>query len=58
MGAFIYRYPPTALTVQGWLADEVADNQETTYEPVTCLAYSQVHLVNRPTGRVLGNDDK
>ena len=44
--------------MQGWFADEVGDNEETTYEPVTCLACSQVHLVNRVTGRVLGNDDE
>jgi hypothetical protein len=44
--------------VQGWFADEVGDNEETTYELVTCLACSQVHLVNRVTGRILGNDDE
>jgi hypothetical protein len=58
MGAFIYRCPTTALDVQGWFADEVADNEETTYEPVTCLACSQVHLVNRATRKVLGQDDE
>jgi hypothetical protein len=42
--------------VQGWFADEVGDDEETGYETVTCLACSQVHLVNRATGRVLGND--
>jgi hypothetical protein len=58
MGAFIYRCPTTALKVQGWFADEVADDEETIYEPVTCLACSQVHLVNRVTGKVLGQDDE
>jgi hypothetical protein len=50
MGAFIYRCPTTALNV---FADE-----ETAYETVTCLACSQVHLLNRLTGRVLGQDDE
>jgi len=58
MGALIYRCPTTALNVQGWFADEVGDDEETTYEPVTCLACAQVHLVNRVTGGVLGNDDE
>jgi len=52
MGVFIYRCPTTALNVQGRFADEVADDEETAYD---C---SQVHLVNRATGRVLGNDDE
>jgi hypothetical protein len=58
MGAFTYRCPTTALNVQGWFADEVGDNEETAYETVTYLACSQVHLVNRDTGRVFGNDDE
>lgn len=58
MNAFIYRCPTTALNVQGWFADEVGDDEETAYETVTCLACSQVHLVNRATGKVLGQDDE
>jgi hypothetical protein len=58
MGAFIYRCPTTALNVQGWFADEVADDEEMTYEPVTCLACNRVHLVNRVTGKVLGPVDE
>ena len=57
MGAFIYRCPTTALNVQGWFADEVADD-DTAYETVTCLACRQVHLVHRATGKVLGDDDE
>jgi hypothetical protein len=58
MGAFLYRCPTSGLNVQGWFADEVGDEDETTYETVTCLACSQVHLVNRSTGKVLGSDDR
>jgi hypothetical protein len=57
MAAFIYRCPTTALNVQGWFTDEVADD-ETAYETVTCPACSRVHLVNRATGRALGQDDE
>jgi hypothetical protein len=52
MAAFLYRCPTTGLNVQGWFADE-----KTTYETVTCLACTQVHLINRLTGKVLGSDD-
>jgi hypothetical protein len=58
MAAFLYRCPTTALNVQGWFADEVGDDDETTYETVTCLACRQVHLVDRLTSRVLGSDDR
>jgi hypothetical protein len=58
MAAFLYRCPTTGLNVQGWFADEVGDNEETTYETVTCLASTQVRLVNRLTGGVLGSDDR
>jgi hypothetical protein len=30
MGAFLYRCPTTGLNVQGWIADEVGDDEETT----------------------------
>jgi hypothetical protein len=58
MAAFLYRCPTTGLNVQEWFADEVGDDEETTYETVTCLACAQVHLVNRSTGKVLGSDDR
>jgi hypothetical protein len=45
------------LKVQAWFADEVTDDEETVYETVTCLACSQGHLVNRVTGKVLGQAD-
>jgi hypothetical protein len=57
MGASLYRCPTTGLNVQGWFADEVDDEEEMTYDTVTCLACTQVHLVNRSTGKVLGSDD-
>jgi hypothetical protein len=58
MAALIYRCPATGTKVQAWFADDVSANEGETYEPVTCLACSQVHLVNRLTGRTLGEDDE
>jgi hypothetical protein len=43
--------------VQGWSADEVGDDEDTTCETVTCLACRQVHFVSRSTRKVLGSDD-
>ena len=57
MGAFIYRCPTMGLNVQGWFADEVTANEGDNYETVTCLACRQVHLVNRDTGRTLGDEE-
>ena len=54
MAAFLYRCPNTALNVQGWVADDPTEGKAETYEPVTCTACTQVHLVNPKTGKVLG----
>jgi hypothetical protein len=55
MVAFLYRCPITGLNVQGWSADEAGDDEDTTYETATRLACRQAHLVNRSTGKVLGD---
>jgi hypothetical protein len=44
------------MNVQAWFADDVSANNGETYESLTCAACSQVHLVNRATGKTLGND--
>jgi hypothetical protein len=58
MAPFLYRCPNTGLKVQGWIADEPADDDAETYESITCLACAQVHLVNPTTGRVIGEADE
>ena len=55
---FIYRCPATGLKVQGLFADEVPMNKSDTYEAVTRLACTRVHLVNRSTGKTLDEDDE
>jgi hypothetical protein len=42
--------------VQGFFADEVPPKQTETYEPVTCVLCTRVHLVNRSTGKTLGEE--
>ena len=52
---FIYRCPNTGLNVQGFVADDPGD--DTSYQPVACLACRDVHLVNARTGKLVGADD-
>jgi hypothetical protein len=54
MAPFLYRCPNTGLNVQGWFADNASEEDEDTYETVTCLACTRAHLINRSTGKVLG----
>jgi hypothetical protein len=58
MATFVYRCPTTGLNVQGWFADDPSGDKDEVYETVKCLACTQVHLINRLTGRVLGGDDE
>jgi hypothetical protein len=58
MFAFVYRCPSTGLNVQGWFTDEPAANETDSYETVKCLACNQLHLINRATGKTIGQDDE
>lgn len=59
MTSFLYRCPKTGQMVQGWSADDRADDgaDTTTYEAVQCLACSAIHLINRSTGKIAGRVD-
>lgn len=50
---FLFRCPITGSEVQGFLAQETPSEDPNSFEPVTCLACGQVHLVNFKTGKVL-----
>lgn len=58
MPSFIYRCPATGLNVQGWVADDPNEDEAETYEALTFMACTRVHLVNPKTGKVLGADDE
>ena len=45
------------MNVQHWLDDD-QDGPENEYEVITCLACTRLHLVNRKTGKLLGQDDE
>jgi hypothetical protein len=58
MSTFIYRCPLTGLKVQGFVAEEIGENE---FVSLTCLACTGVHLVNPTSAKVVGahdNDDK
>ena len=55
MATFVYRCPNTGKKVQGFLAEQAAD--EDAYDTITCFACRRVHFVNQLTGKVLGEDD-
>jgi hypothetical protein len=45
------------MNVQGWVADDPSGNEGEVYETVTCLGCTRFHLINRSTGKVLGDDE-
>jgi hypothetical protein len=55
---FIYRCPTTGLNIQGLFADAAAADDAETYESVSCPVCTRLHLVNRTTGRTLGDDSE
>jgi hypothetical protein len=57
MATFLYRCPNTGMRVQGWVADDPTERPDNSYDAVTCVACTQMHLVNPKTGKVLGQDD-
>ncbi len=54
MVPFIYRCPTTGLNVQGLFADKVPAKETDTFEPITCVVCTRVHLINRSTGKIIG----
>lgn len=52
-----FRCPATGLNVQYELDDDEG-TPENQYEAITCLACTKIHLVNRKTGKLLGQDDE
>jgi hypothetical protein len=53
MPPFVYRCPNTGLNVEGWVADNPVDRDDT-YEAIPCTICTRLHLVNPKSGKVLG----
>jgi len=58
MPKHIFRCAGTGLNVQVWLPDEAPTVHADSYEAVTCPACARVHLVNKTTGKTLGDKEK
>jgi hypothetical protein len=54
----IFRCTQTSMNVQVWLPDGAPADRLDSYEAVTCPACSRLHLVNKTTGKMLGDKDK
>jgi hypothetical protein len=58
MPAFVCTCPLTKLDIRYCLDDVKKDDvSDTEYEAVTCKACAKVHLINRKTGKLLGQED-
>ena len=58
MSNFVFICPSTNLNVQHWRDDDDEDVSDNEYEAVTCKACARLHLINRKTGKVLGQVDE
>jgi hypothetical protein len=56
MGHFVFRCPATGFKVQHQLDDD-PDVSENEYGAIICPACTRIHLVNRKTGKLLGQGD-
>jgi hypothetical protein len=54
MPTMVFLCPNTGTRVQGWFAGDGCEHDGDTYEPLSCLACGQVHMVNPRTGKILG----
>lgn len=58
MAKLIFRCVQTGMNVQVWLPDAEPTDQADSYEAVTCPACTRLHLVNKSTGKILGDKEK
>ena len=58
MAKLIFRCVGTGMNVQVWLPEEAPTDRADSYESVNCPACTRLHLVNRITGKILGDKEK
>ena len=58
MENLIFRCAPTGLNVQVGLPDEPPSDRTDSYEAVACPACGRVHLINKATGKMLGDKER
>ena len=55
MENLVFRCPQSRSNVQVWLPEFAQPEGIDSYEAVTCPACARVHLINRKTGKMLGD---
>jgi hypothetical protein len=58
METLVFRCTRTGSNVQVWLPKAPTPDRDDSYEAVTCPACARVHLVNKMTGKTLGEKEK
>jgi hypothetical protein len=58
MTNLILRCVQTGLKVRVWLPETAPTGRADSYEAVTCPACARIHLVNKTTGKMLGDKEK
>jgi hypothetical protein len=58
MAHVLYQCPRTSMKVQAWVAEAANAEKARGFEIVTCPACTQLHFINRSTGRLLGDAAK
>jgi hypothetical protein len=54
----MFTCPETSMMVQHWLGEDDDGVPDNTYEVVPCPACARLHLINRKTGKLLGQESK
>jgi hypothetical protein len=58
MESLVFRCSQTGTTVQVWLPESAQPKRTDSYEAVSCPACARVHLINRTTGKMLGDKEQ
>jgi uncharacterized C2H2 Zn-finger protein len=58
-GHILFKCPRTGMNVQHWLADECASTgRRDGYEMVICQACTNLHLIDKSSGKLVGEPEK
>jgi hypothetical protein len=58
MESLVFRCTQRRTDVQVWLPENADPERADNYEAVTCPACARVHLINRKTGKMLGDKER
>jgi hypothetical protein len=58
MGKLIFRCTRTGMNVQIEMPEMASTDHADSYESLTCPACTRIHLINKTTGKMLGDNEK